>query len=228
MVLVVDLHAGETGRGQRRQTVGVQRVVPVPPGPRVRDHADPAGCGDRAHHRHQVGGIAVHVRRPLRTEEPVEGLGPVAHHALCHQRIGDVRSTHRRRVPGQRTHLVDLHLDAERAQPLQRRGQPGVAPVQDPLQLRDQVGMVRVREVGEQVHPGAGVPAADLDAAHQAHGLALGGLRGLRPPLGGVVVGQPEHVDPGRAGVAHQLGRRRGAVRAIGVGVEVDAHEAQA
>ncbi len=107
----------------------------------------------------------------------------------------------------------------------QDRGQPAVAAVEHPVELGDQAGVVGVRKVGEQVHALAAEPGADLDAAHQRDTDAFGDVDRLRPPLGGVVVGEGEYVHSSVTGVPDQLRGTVGAVGAVRVGMEVDPHD---
>ena len=144
----------------RREPALVEGGVVVPGGPRVREHGDPAGVGDGADHRLEVGGVAVDVAGPLRPEEAVERLVAVGDHAQRDQRVGDVRAAHRGGLAGHRADVVHVDVDAEVAQPLEGRRQPGVAAVQDPLQLAGQRRVGRVGQVGEQVDAVAGEGAA--------------------------------------------------------------------
>ena len=69
------------------------------------------------------------------------------------------------------------------------------------------------------------MPAGELGAGDQRQPLGQRGDR-LGVAADGVVVGERDDVQPGRGGVAHQLGGGVRAVRRGGVGVQVDAHDA--
>ena len=126
--------------------------------------------------------------------------------------------------PGVRRHV---DVDAQPAQPLEDRGEPAVAAVQDPVELLDQRRVRRVGEVGEQVHARARVPGADLDAAHQRRARTRRRPQRPRPTPRWCRGRSARRRRALLRGRAHQLRRGLGAVGGPRVGMEVDAHEPQ-
>jgi hypothetical protein len=161
---------------------------------------------------------------PAPVGEPLVGEG-VAHgldDAQFHQRRGDVRPSDRA-VAGDPCDLLPGDRDAQ----VVELGDDGLGArhpvVAGQFPLGEQGGFLGVEEVGQQVHADAVEPAGQLRAGDQGE---PGGQRGagLRVAPGGVVVGQRDHVESGRGGVAHQVGRGVRAVGGGGVGVQIDAH----
>ena len=198
-------------------------VGPVP-APGVRDHAHAARLLDHAQHLHQRRGVPVDVGRHAGVEVALERLVPVADHAERDQGVGDVRPAGRGGPVRGPAHVGGADRDAQLAQLLQDRRHPGAPPVEDLVELLDERRVGRVGQVGQQVDPLALVLGADLDPAHQRQADLLGRSGRLGPALGRVVVGQPQHVQPGRHRRVHQLRRALRPVAAPRVGVEVDPH----
>ena len=194
------------------------------PAPRVGDHRARPRRPHGAEHLLERGGVAA-ARRPV---GPARGTGRTPRHGRPRRRgrpgrrrCADGRWRRRRRrdgrPPPRRCRCPGRGAGRRSAASARRapRAPAGAPPA---------AAGGRVGQVGEQVDAASGVLAADLHAAHQRDAGLDRRLARLVPPLGGVVVGQREDVEPGGRGGAHDLPRRQRAVRPVGVGVEVDAH----
>ncbi len=149
-----------------------------------------------------------------------ERLAAVARESARDQRIRDVRAAHRRPVRGLRhdvrPHEVVVAADV-RDDPL------GAAdPVEaDARGLRAESLVLRVEEVGEQVHAAVVVRRAQLHAGKQRHPERCGCFPPPRPAVGRVVVGQRDRAETMGVRGADDIRGALGAVGADRVQVQV-------
>lgn len=153
---------------------------------------------------------------------PGERLVQGAHHTGLDHGAGDVR-TPDGLAPGQLAHPFPGDAGAQRAQAVHHGPRPVHPVLADPGQLTGQRGLVRIEQVAEQVQAPVLVPAGQLHARDERQ--PLGQRRTGSVPTGdGVVVGEREHVQPGRARPPHDLGGRPGPVGDVAVAVQIDPH----
>ena len=74
----------------------------------------------------------------------------------------------------------------------------------------------------EDVHGAAGEAGAHLHPGDDLHPIGLARGHRLGQAVDGVVVGQGQGLETPNFRQAHHLRRRKGAVRGVGVGVQVD------
>lgn len=93
------------------------------------------------------------------------------------------------------------------------------------LPLPGEFRLLGVEEVGEHVQAHPVDPAGEFGAGDQRQPRGQRGTR-LGMPADGVVVGERDDVQPRGRGTSHQLGGGVRTVRRRGVGVQIDAHDA--
>lgn len=87
---------------------------------------------------------------------------------------------------------------------------------------RQEALRVLVDVVAEHVDVRAVVNRGDLNPRYERHTTCRAGMGGFGAAAHGVVIGHPEHADPGAGGTGNELGRRTAAVRGGRVCVKVD------
>ena len=135
---------------------------------------------------------------------------------------GEVRAADDR-VAGDRGDLLPGDVGAELPHPVDHRPRAVDAVIADLGRLGAQGRVLRVEEVGKQVHAAAVELAGQLHARDQGQAVGQRGT-GLGDARLGVMVGQRHHVEPGGRGAAHHLGRVVGTVRGVAVHVQVNTH----
>ncbi len=217
VLAVVDLEAAEPGRDQ---TLDVRdRHHPVPAGgDRVRDDRHSPGLRDQAHRGQRIRCVVRLVVALARMEDPVERLGAVADDAPCHEGVCDVGAADGRIqsrlsddvIPGQVVVAPDVANDPFRA--------PDPIPA-DAVGLGLQSRIIGVEEVAEHVHTAPIVLRGKLHPRDECHAEVDGGVAGLLPSGGAIVIGERRGADPVRVRLPDHL---RGRLRAIGlVGVQM-------
>ncbi|CAM5591832.1 hypothetical protein STENM36S_08447 [Streptomyces tendae] len=221
---VVDLDAVEPGGRQVGDRFLGHRTAALGGGG-VREHGHPSRTLDQPERLEGVGLVLLDVG-PATVGQPVLGEGVVhgRDDAQFHQGGGHVRSADRA-VPGDPGDLLpgDGHTQ------FVELGDHALGPrhpvVPDQLALGEQGGLLGIEEVGQHVHADAVEAAGELGTGDEDEPLGQRG-DGLGMSAGGVVVRQRDDVETGRRGLAHQLGRGVRAVGRGGVGVQIDAHDA--
>jgi hypothetical protein len=245
------LQAGQTYGGQPGDLLVGHHGVAA--GPRVGQHGDAAGRPDQADGAERVEGVPVHVGAAA-VGDPVAGEGVAGRGdgAAGRHGPGDVRTADHGRT-GDGRHLVPGDVHAKAGQPVHHGPGAQHAVVADAGEFGGQFGLIRVEQVGQHMqallatggrppwhpptalatggralkppwHPPTGIvePTGELHAGKQSRG-------GRQARLGvaghGVVVGERHHVETGRRGAAHHLGRRIRPVRRVAVDVQVGPHQ---
>ena len=223
VVPVGDLEPGEPGVDHGLEDLGPHHPAA---GRRegVGEHGHPPGGAHEVHGVHGVGGVVGDVVAGAGVQHRGEGGGAVLHDPGADQGVGDVRAAHRRVLADVVQHHVPVDRVVLREQ-LDHALGPGAPGQAAGLDLRQQGRLRGVVQVAQQVHRDAVAGGAgDLHARHegdaQGHGRVPGGL----PPGRGVVVGEGEHVQPGRVRGTGDVRGALGAVRVGRVGVQVDLH----
>ena len=108
------------------------------------------------------------------------------------------------------------------ADPLDHLPGAGQAGVEHPLAMPRHGGRCGVEEIAEHVDGDAADLGRDFHAAHEGDAGGLHARRGLGPAGDGVVVGEPEHRDPGPLRLPHEIAGAGAAVGRGRVGMEVD------
>ena len=150
LVGVEDLHARQAYGGQPGDLfVGDQ---PIPPGPRVRQHRGPARGADQPDRVNGIKRVPVHVGPPA-VGDPVtgEGVARLRDRAAGRHRAGDVRAAdHGEARDG--GYLIPADVHAEVGEPAHHGPGAQHAVVADPAEFRGEFRVVRVEQVGQQVH----------------------------------------------------------------------------
>ena len=98
-----------------------------------------------------------------------------------------------------------------------------LAVVADEGEFGGQFRLIRIEEVGQQVHGPAAQAARQLEAGEQGDRAGRGARLGVAGH--GVVVGERHHVEADLGGAAHHLGGRIGPVRSSAVHMQVSTHQ---
>ena len=128
------------------------------------------------------------------------------------------------RGPGDFDHRLVPDVNAAGGQALDHLLHALFAPVARPTLVRAQPRRRGVHEVAQDVQPPARVDGADFDARNDLDGDSRSRPPGVVKTLGGVVIGERDHIQPPGRGGLHHARRRLGAVRGLGMQVEVQAH----
>ena len=150
-----------------------------------------------------------------------EGLLAVGYDAGVDERVGDVRTPHRRRGPGVR--LDGLPRDGDvPGEPGDHLHGPVAALGEHPRDVRGQPFVVGVEKVAEYVDRDSVDFCGELHAPDERDARRFDLPRRLLPSGDRVMVGQPEDVDSGAGRLHHELGGGRAAVGGRGVSVQID------
>ncbi len=166
--------------------------------------------------------LAMGARAPV--GEPVQGerLVDRGHDPRLDQRGGHMRPPDGP-VPGDPRHLFPGDRHAQFPQPRHHGLRPGHPVVPHQFPLGEQRGLLRVEQVGQQVHGHPVDPTGHLGPGHEREPRGQG-LDRLAVPPTGVVIGQRHDIQPSGGSIPHQLTGRVRTVRGRGVSVQIDTH----
>src|SRR5688500_11277653 len=193
----------------------------VSPHPRVREHAEPSRAPDQGEGVERIESVLRHVRRLPVADPPVEGVLLGLDVAGLDHGLRDVGTDD---VPAPRDLVDPLELDLQTELPeLVDHPLPTAEPlIAEAAQLLLERGVRDVHPVTQDVDARAFVLGGELDARHDLDPEIDAGRQRLLEPLGRVVIGHRDHVEPAFGGQPDEPGGREGPIRAIGVRVQVD------